>query len=78
MLQIIIILTELRKRQQYHFQYQMHESDAETNNIPLSSLACFLHDVKCWHVQRESESDSYDFHKTSKLPNAKFVKFEMK
>lgn len=57
---------------------EMHESDAETNNIPLSSLACFLHDVKCWHVQRESESDSYDFHKTSKLPNAKFVKLEMK
>lgn len=56
----------------------MHEGDAETNNILLSSFACFLHDVKCWHVQRESESDSYDFHTTSKLPNAKFVKFETK
>lgn len=57
---------------------EIHIGDAETNNIPLSSLACFLHDVKCWHVQRESENDSYDIHKTSKLPNAKFVKFEMK
>lgn len=76
MLRIIIFLTEQKKF--LVTEIYMYIGDAETNNIPLSSLACFQHDVKCWHVQRESENDSYDIHKTSKLPNAKFVKFEMK